>query len=448
MKKVLDIFYEMPCLTEKSYPLKGGDLQKKWFKQADKRIIGQYLQKFISYNSTLFKFLKIEPLIIGSDYNTSIVFKSSEYIGAIPLRSPDTGKQIGDFIISPRYIEKNRFEDYIDILNILKSEINPESIDSLPLASGKNFSPPLYLEAIKFLNTLEILVKNHWRKFDVIETITNNPSGQVNWNKYSIESSKVEKRIKFPTRQNILSQNHKEYAEIKYVFELSKNELLSTNTPLKIKLGVRSKILFLEKKLELLTPIHTNNISIKSSDSTFVKHCKIQGNRILQHNLSTSTAWRIDFSDVFEKFVQYIFKETAKETGGSLFSNYKFHSKSYNRYSWELNHIEPDAIYKKEDITIFIDAKYKANLYNKWNNSEYIKEEFRDDLHQILSYTSFNTSMHKTGFLCYPSNHVELKEIELTNPINGTSNSILILGIPLVKDKIEETKKIIINKLS
>ncbi len=48
--KPLDVFCEVPCLTEFSNKLNGMSLQKKWFKKADKRIIGQYLQKFIQYN--------------------------------------------------------------------------------------------------------------------------------------------------------------------------------------------------------------------------------------------------------------------------------------------------------------------------------------------------------------------------------------------------------------
>lgn len=67
MTKPLDVFYEIPCLTEQSKQLSGIALQKKWFKSADKRIIGQYLQKFIDYNSVQFKFLGVQPYILGTD---------------------------------------------------------------------------------------------------------------------------------------------------------------------------------------------------------------------------------------------------------------------------------------------------------------------------------------------------------------------------------------------
>jgi hypothetical protein len=154
MTKSLDVFCEIPCLTEQSKQLSGGALQKRWFKSADKRIIGQYLQKFIDYNFEQFKFLGVQPYIIGSDQSTALTFRSSGFIGSIPLRASDTGKQIGDFVVMPRFTGPDRFEDYIEILNLLGTDISPEVIDSLPLASGKNFRPPLYLEAVKFIAAL------------------------------------------------------------------------------------------------------------------------------------------------------------------------------------------------------------------------------------------------------------------------------------------------------
>lgn len=447
MSKPLDVFCEIPCLTEKSSSLSGIALQKKWFKSADKRIIGQYLQKFIDYNSTLFNFLGVQPYIVGTDQNTSLAFRSSGFIGTIPLRASDTGKQIGDFVVMPRFTGRDRFEDYIEILNLLGTEISPLVIDSLPLASGKNFRPPLYLEAVKFIASLEALLTRPWRKFDNIEKVCNQPLGQVNWNKYINQEFKVENRLKFPTRKNILSEFHSEYSEIRFVFDICKMELLSSNTPQRIKNTVRARLTFIEEKLYLHKPKSTNNISIKSSDNPTIKTCKELANKILNYNLVDSTAWRVDFSDVFEKFVQYIFKEVSKETGGKLFSNFKFPSRTSLHYSWELKHIEPDAIYQKENFLVFIDAKYKSNLYNKYDNSEILKEDHRHDLHQIMAYSSFSKTDLKYGFLCYPSDKLEIKKIKYINGINKVTNTILVMGIPLKKDCIKEAKRLLIYEL-
>jgi hypothetical protein len=448
MTKPLDIFCEIPCLTEQSRQLSGIALQKKWFKSADKRIIGQYLQKFIDYNSSQFKFIGVQPFINGTDQNTSLTFRSSGFIGTIPLRASDTGKQIGDFVVMPRFTGRDRFEDYIEILNLLGTEISPEVIDSLPLASGKNFRPPLYLEAVKFIAVLEKLISRPWRKFDNVEKISNQPSGQINWNKYVNKEYKIENRLKFPARKNILSEFHSEYAEVRYVFDICKNELLSSNTPQRIKNTIRPKLNFIEEKLYHHIPKITNTILVRSADSPSVKACKEQANKILNFNLVDSTAWRVDFSDVFEKFVQYIFKEVAKETGGKLFANFKFHSRTSKHYAWELKHIEPDAIYQKGNFLVFIDAKYKSNLYNKFDSSEILKDDHRHDLHQIMAYSSFSKTDLKFGFLCYPSDHLEIKTIKYKNGINEVTNTILVLGIPLKKSSIAEIKRLLTSELN
>ena len=348
----------------------------------------------------------------------------------------------------PRFTGRDRFEDYIEILNLLGTEISPEVIDSLPLASGKNFRPPLYLEAVKFIASLEALLSRPWRKFDNVEKISSQPSGQINWKKYINNEYKIENRLRFPTRKNILSEFHSEYAEVRYVFDICKNELLSSNTPQRIKNTIRIKLSFMEEKLYYHKPKVTNNIVTKSSDSPTVKTCKEQANKILNFNLVDSTAWRVDFSDVFEKFVQHIFKAVAKETGGKLFANFKFHSRTSKHYSWELKHIEPDAIYQKENLLVFIDAKYKSNLYNKFDNSETLKDDHRHDLHQIMAYTSFSKTDLKYGFLCYPSDQLELKTIKYKNGINDVTNTILILGMPLKKDCINEAKRLLTNKFN
>lgn len=447
MNKSLDVFHEITCLTEQSVRLSGIALQKKWFKSADKRIIGQYLQKFINYNSILFSFLGVQPFIVGTDQNTSLIFRSSNFIGTIPLRAPDTGKQIGDFVVMPRFTGRNRFEDYIEILNLLGKEISPEVKDSLPLASGKNFRPPLYLEAVKFIASLETLLIQPWRKFDNVEKVSSEPTGQVNWNKYLQAEFKVENRLKFPVRKNILSEFHSEYSEIRFVFDICKKELLSSNTPQRIKNTLRSRLIFIEEKLYLHKPKSTNNISLKSSDNPIIQTCKEQANKVLNFNLVDSTAWRVDFSDVFEKFIQHIFKGVAKETGGKLFANFKFHSYTSKYFSWELKHIEPDAIYQKENILVFIDAKYKSNFYNKFSSNENLKEEHRRDLHQIMAYTSFSKTAIKYGVLCYPSNKLEVRPIKYKNGINDVFITILVLGIPLKKDIISEAKQFLSKEI-
>ncbi len=446
----IEVFDEVPCLTEISLKKKWREIQKKWHGPLgkDKFSAPEQAQKFVTINRDNFQFIGVSPMILETNQNTSIAYRTSSFIGAIPLRSADTGKQIGDFVVMPRFTGKDRFEDYIEILNLLGTEISPEVLDSLPLVSGKNFRPPLYLEGVKFISSLEKLVMKPWRKFDNMEKVSNQPTGQINWTKYIENEYKVENRLKFPTSKNILSEFHTEYSSIRHVFDICKREILSSNTPQRIKITLKNQLTFLEEKLYYHKPIQTNKIVIRFSDSPTVKACKEQANKILNFNLVDSTAWRVDFSDVFEKFVQHIFREVANETGGRLYSNFKFQSRTSKHYSWELKHIEPDAIYQKENFLVFIDAKYKSNLYNKFDQSEILKEDHRHDLHQIMAYSSFSKTDSKFGFLCYPSDKIEVKNIQYKNGINETKITILVLGLPMKKESISGIKRVLANELN
>jgi hypothetical protein len=443
----LDVFCELQCLTEHSSVLQGMSLMKKWFRASDKRYLPQALQKFISYNFDSLSFLGIEASLVGNDQQCGLSFRTSSYVGSIPLRAPDTGLQIGDFVVSPRYQGKDRFEAYIEILDLLENDISPEFRDSLPLISGRNFRPPLYLEALKFLSSLELLTQHSWRKFDRQEHIQHELQGQINWRKYISREYKVENRLRFPIGKSLLSEYHLEYGQLRYVFDICSSELLSHRTPSKVKSSSLQRITRLEDKMYFHKPQRVSQISVHYYDNFYVRKCKEQANRILKREIVEGTAWRVDFSDAFEKFVQHIFREVAREKGGRLFPNHRFVASNSRLYAWQLHHIEPDAILALNDIQFFIDAKYKSNLFNKFDRGETLKEDHRHDLHQILGYSAFSLTKMKYAFLCYPSSTGEMSLTKYRDPYSDVSVNLYILGIPFLKDCIQAVKQLITNEI-
>ncbi|MDY7539657.1 hypothetical protein RGU72_15495 [Undibacterium sp. 5I1] len=447
MKKFNDIFCELPCLTEQFKQFSGIELQKTFFKNADKRLIGQVLQKFVNYNAKSFEFLGVTPSIVGIDQDVSLCFRTSAFVGTIPLRAPDTGKQIGDFVVVPRFIARDRYADYVEILNLLDNQIEAQFIESLPLKSGYHFRPPLYLEAVKFIDCLTELTKTHWQKFSRVEKTAQAPVGQVNWNKYIANQFKVENQQRYPVATNVMTEFHAEYAQLAYVFSLCKNEINSPRTPVSLKLRIKKKLDVLEEKLYFHRPLKTDHLIEKQSDLPVVKRCKEQANRVLNFQGNLGTAWRVDFSDVFEKFVQHIFTMVAKQIGGNFFANYKIIRDSKRHYAWELHHLEPDGIFKKDSSLLTIDAKYKSHLLNRTSSSEQLKTDYRHDLHQILGYASFDTHAEKKAILCYPSNELEVTETVYLNRINQSKIRVKILGIPLRADTMSEVKRFVIENI-
>ena len=111
-----------------------------------------------------------------------------------------------------------------------------------------------------------------------------------------------------------------------------------------------------------------------------------------------------------------------------------------NRPSWALNYLEPDMIIQKGDKQIVVDAKYKSHLFN-WNkDSEDLKDTFRHDFHQILAYCSLNGMTQKQAILVYPFSHFICHEVKIYSPLTTSEADVLMVGIPMVRNRIEEVK--------
>ena len=68
-------------------------------------------------------------------------------------------------------------------------------------------------------------------------------------------------------------------------------------------------------------------------------------------------------------------------------------------------------------------------------------------MHQILAYSAFSKTNNKFGILCYPSDKLEIKRTIFKNGINEIDNVILILGIPLKREIINDSKRLLIQEL-
>jgi hypothetical protein len=438
------IFYSFDCLTEKSPFLKASELQKKWFRASDKRYMAQTLQKLIDYNINRLSFLRVSAFLSGSDKDLLLNFKSENFIGVIPIRSPESGKILADFHVTPRFITTvDKFKEYTELVQLIGEDMSPEFDSDLDLFSPQNFTPPLYFESIKLVDLLLELTKKPWKKFKAQEKITGTFKGNINWQKYLEKDFCPEYKFKIPTRYNTLSEEHKDYEMIKYVFNIASSEILSERTPLEIRQVNYYKIQYINSKLKAINTLPTNFIPINSADLLLIKATKNQANTVLRQGTTSQKAWRVDYSEVFEKTIQYLFKLVSKEIGGSVFTNFNIKNNCHNNFSWELSHLEPDIVFVNNKNTFFIDAKYKSHLFNKYSNSIFLKEEFRRDLHQILAYSSFNKLDNKLSFLCYPSTEPFHIKNSFKNPLNNTSNTIILLGVPLDKTRFSKIKEII-----
>lgn len=405
----------------------------------DRRYPEQAIQRFIVLNRDVFAFLGIIASIDEVNYEKGLRLTASKFVGAAPLRTPTTGKYYTDIQVLPRF-----GENISELAYLLRDILEPDYIDK-ELFHSDYLRAPFYFDCINYFNSFLKAIPEPWNKFDTIIKIESHPCSSTNWSKYAQASINPDNVLQFENRKNILSKNHKEWQELTYMLGVAISEFDSIKTPLSIKQRYFSELSILKKYLnehQKLSPIA--KFQIHSFEPSKIKDLKEKANKLLEHNISNNKSWKIDSAELFERYVQYILTQVGKVIGAQVLSNIKFSIKRDHSPAWMLRYLEPDVVIHKNETFYFADAKYKAHMLNVSSHSDVFKETFRSDLHQVLAYSSFDSSKDKMAMLFYPSDKFKDIKLEIVNRIGNVRNDVHLIGLPFTSIGLD----VFINKLS
>lgn len=417
--------------------INAADVTSLW--KGDRQEAAGYLQKFLSYNHEALIFLGIEYRMSTTEIALSL--KASQLIGCAPLISPVTGKQCGNIIV------KSEYQDDIDgVITLINGDIDLEYNESLLLNKSPLVHPPVYLECIRFIEEFAAFNKNQWKKFVNIQVEQNVPSSSTDWGKYALRSYDPNMLLRYPNRINRLVSEHSEWVELMYVLSIAIAEIQSANTPSTVKQNYHNTVSQLKHSIpyQRLKPVR--DLTIHKSDPLRVQSLKRIGNNILKHESSIACAWSLNITKLFERYVQYVLGSVMNKLGGRVLCNNKYPING-SRPKWSLSYLEPDVILKYNDSEVIVDAKYKSHMMNLSSNTDFLKESFRHDLHQVLAYSSLSDSKHKTIMFCYPCTSIVHRRMTVSSPYNGANTDIILLGIPVRKDRILDITSCIYNLL-
>lgn len=409
------------CLKEHFIPFT--KLNTDW--KGDKRYPEQAIQRFIAYNKDVFSFLGVSASLDEVNFEKGLRIIASNYIGAAPLRKPSSGKYYTDIQITSRF-----GENVSEIVYLLKDVLEPDFLDK-NLYHKDQLSAPFYFDCVNYFNSFLKAIQEPWNKFDTIKKVESHPCSSTNWSKYSIQSINPDNALKFENKKNILSREHKEWQELIYVLNIAIYEFESIKTPLSIRLRCFSVVSALKRYLNVhscIKPI--TKFQLHSYEPAIIGELKTNANKLLEHNTENSKSWRIDSAELFERYVQYIMIQIGKINNANVICNNKFTITGNHLPTWTLRYLEPDIIFNKKDALYFVDAKYKSHMLNLQSSSGILKEAFREDLHQILAYSSFDTSKYKSSILIYPCDKLKILKLDAINNIKDIHNYIYLIGIP------------------
>lgn len=431
-KQNLHLFGKLPTLSTSSWTV---ERLKSW-KWSD-RNMEPVMQRFIDLNRKNLGFMGITAHIETIDGKPTLQLTTSKFIGAIPLLSPMNGKVAGDLIVTGRFGENAG-----EIISLLDNSIRPEYSAEFQLALDSQMAPPIFIECCKYVDKYLEAEKYRWRKFTNVVKLQQQPSSSTLWDEYALRTTKNPLEFNtFKNKCNTLTSDHEEWRQLNYVLTLAINELSSLNVPIKVRAAFSDKLNILSQKLRNSAISQTDIIKERMSDPLVVKQLKSIANKILKNKSGDNLAWRMDYAEFFERYVQYLFAEVARKKGANTINNPHYGIRTSNRPSWALSYLEPDLIVSKASEQYVVDAKYKSHIYN-WNeSSDELKYSFRHDLHQILAYCSFNKMVNKQAILVYPYSDFVLHKMKAANSNTNSENTIQLIGIPINKSRIEDVKE-------
>lgn len=393
--------------------------------KGDKRYPEQAIQRFIIFNREVFYFLGISAGLDEFNYEKGLRLTALNFVGAAPLRMPSSGKYYTDIQIISRF-----GENISELAYLLKDTLEPDYLDK-ELHHPDHLRAPFYFDCINYFNSFLKAIPEPWNKFDTITKVESHPCCSTNWSRYVQNLINPNNALKFENRKNILSRKHKEWQELTYMLNIALSEFESFKTPSSIKQRYFSMVSVLKRYLiehQRVCPLA--KFQIHCFEPVKIKELKENANKLFEHNTVNNKSWRIDSAELFERYVQYVLRHVGKISGAHVMSNNKFPIGGDHRPAWVIRYLEPDIILHKEDTFYFADAKYKAHMFNAQSSSDVFKEAFRSDLHQVLAYSSFDSSKDKTAILVYPCDKFKNIRLEAVNKIGDVHNQVFLIGLP------------------
>lgn len=401
----------------------------------DRRYQESMLQRLIFLNRKSFEFLDITASIAQRESKLYLSLASSRYVGTVPLFSPADGKCVCDLKVVGRYNE-----EIGEIISLLPNTLKPEYCDDLQLHDHSDLKASLFLECCKYVDKYIEADKYNWIKFSRVTRSEPSPRGHTDWNRYAQRSaSNPAQALTFDNSYSFLSTDHREWHRLNYVLQLALAILSKHTTPIKIRAAYNQKIESLARKLRQSVKLKVDEMRINSNDPAVVKELKRLGNIILNDDRKTHMAWKIDYSEFFERYVQYIITKVAAQRGGQSYNNTRLPVRSSNRPAWGLLYLEPDIIFLKDNLKVIIDAKYKSHIFNWDSGSDELKDTFRQDLHQVLAYSSFSSADHKSAALIYPFTAFISRRLHIHDPNGANAATVHLIGIPISKTTLPQT---------
>jgi hypothetical protein len=389
----------------------------------DKRKAGDLAQRrsenFLEMNRGVLNDFGIRGQLGGLRGNIGLWLETDTRIGALPLLSPSSAKPELGLVIEPRF----SWSSAGDMLVGTGFRITPDILPLPRMVPNSDRQIPSWVLSATVLMRIEALIKQSSRHFEINEAVLNAPKGQVNWARYATNHWAHGQCLSIPCRFPELLEDTKLRGVMHWTV-LRHQDALRTQRGRHI--AVQHLLQRCEALLTQLRPFAPRQpetgwrpTNRTLNGDVFRKGLEAIHWTVDERGLGGTSdlaglPWRMDMATFFEAWIESIAESTAKRFQAKLTVGRRH--ETLVRLNWQPQRLGtqraliPDVVLQRADVTLVIDAKYKRHAqlvgYGGYGKGEHDwQAQHREDLLQVLAYSSLFDTPRVVACLAYPTAH-------------------------------------------
>jgi len=378
---------------------------------------GSYIDAFLRMNQPALDALGARVEVVGSPDGPLVRVVPGTRVGAVPLRSPQTGHVTAGFIVTPRF----RWAGIGRVLMETGWAAAPDFLD-LPMVPGSGREVPPWVLAGPVLSRLQSLLHSMRRGYREEEAVLRRPRGRIIWPEYLARSLVRGRWERLPCRFPDLGHDPRLRRHARWVLERVRADLLATGGTDPVAVALAAAALRLIEQLADVEPLAPSREDLRRSlgggllDETLRRGVEAMAWVVEERGLGggrelDGLPWTLPLDRLWESYVEGVARREAVLTGGEVRVGrlgetvFPLHWTDPTHRS--LGHLVPDIVVRRGRSVQVIDAKYKAHLAELdeagWRRfAEQTREEHRADVHQVLAYAALYDAEEVTATLVYP----------------------------------------------
>jgi McrBC 5-methylcytosine restriction system component len=373
-------------------------------------------EQFIHQNLAILQLLQVN---VQRDYDGSEVWLSIEShgnVGAVPLRSPLTGRHDLGLVVQPRF----PWAGIGPMLAEMGWLISPSPLKLALLKRSERRVPPWVL-SFMILARFKALLDRLDRRFEVATETRSAPKGRIEWTQYATRQMPRGDFLSVPCTFPDLRDDRQLKGAIRFAIQ---KQLRSLETQCGQGAFVHRLIAFGESLLMRVREVSARRPAMVEVQSWLRKPMRtdvfLEGLQAIDWTIEErglaglsdleGIPWSMPMEQFFEAWVETVMRAVAQRTGGVLKIGRR--RETVSALAWDPPYVGsqrslvPDLILEKEDLAVIVDAKYKRHWEELQERpgaqDEDLREQHRVDLLQVLAYANLVSQKEIICCLVYP----------------------------------------------